>query len=305
MNQKQKLQISFRTLEVVIPFPSEEGPYFMLNLTRLIVAGVMALYTFASFANVLCDESQANQIPLILVEDSKNLSFYDSETIDSIEWSEKMYSAGDSISDRNSRDTFLYTATIMNFLEISSLTGWLLLDTSNQENIFVTRLGLFFLQLSRSSRIQDLWTGIVQEVVPLEEIKFYQGTYTAHQISLKYSNIDAQNEYIKKMSKMLILLGQRLYLLSRSQIQVPFSFISIISYSPKDHYEIWQELLSKLVQWQFEQAQPLLNSYYCDASQSGAEILVIKIPPTPLLDYYIGEFEKWSKSKDVPLSLDL
>ncbi len=261
-------------------------------LKRLIVIISIGALTWSSYAQVECSNFHSlSSPPIVLIESSAALNSMKSLQVHSMDWSQKMESQ-----ETIASDSFIYTSAVMNFLEIASLADSLNTTQDSSPNMMTTRLGLFFVQLKQSQRLAKIWVDLVKEITPKEEQENF--------LEFSTSSI-ALEKYIKQMAHILMLSGQRLHEISKYEIDIPFFSITTIAMSPRTQNILWQNLLFHLVQWQFSMSLEYLEKVYCQAVSNNQDQLVIKIPRTPLLDFYVIEFELWGRTAGTLVQLKL
>lgn len=275
-------------------------------LTRLIGVAVIGALAWNSHAEIQCAPTpDSRKVSIILIEDPSSLSPVDSKQIYYVDWSERMRNNWLGMGESHASDAFIYTSTIMNFLEMASLVEWSNASLSGGQNLMATRLGLFFVQLGQSRVMSRIWNELVKSLIPADQHKNFLGLYPASVILSNYPTHNQKELFVEQLSELLVLTGQRLREETGYEPPIPFSSIIGISINPRLEQDNWQNLLYRLVKWQFHLSEEQLTEIYCDAVSKDADQLVVKIPPTPLLDFYINEFDEWAREQGVPLSLSL
>lgn len=275
-------------------------------LTRLIGVAVIGALAWNSHAEIQCAPSpDSRKVSIVLIEDPSSLSPVDSKQIYYVDWSEKMRNNWLGMGNSHASDAFIYTSTVMNFLEMASLVDWSNASFSSGQNLMATRLGLFFVQLGQSRVMFGIWNELVKSLVPVNQHKNFLGLYPASVILSNYPTHNQKKLYVEQLSELLVLTGQRLREETGYEPSIPFSSIIGVALNPRQEQDSWQTLLYRLVKWQFHLSEDQLKQLYCEAYSQDADQLVVKIPPTPLLDFYINEFDEWAREHDISLSLSL
>lgn len=276
----------------------------MLLLIRLIAVAVTGLFAWNPHAQIQCPGSPTSPT-IILIENSDELASFEGKSIHYLDWSEDMQKNWPGKSNTMASDSFIYTSTVMNFLELASLVAWYDTSVETSQNMMATRIGLFFVQLNQSKTLTGIWNQLIKEHVPISEQQNFLGLIATRLILEKYPDYEQRKTFVEQLAKMIVLSGQQLHKISEYKPNIPFYLITSVAMNPRSQNNLWQELLYRLVEWQFSMSIEHLEKNYCKATSSNAVHLVIKIPPTPLLDFYINEFKLWGRRAGIPIDLGL
>lgn len=271
------------------------------SLTAVIVLSMVSIYAHAS---QFCGNTAFSVIPIVLIEEGGPQpppSYNDGSYL--VDWSD--FISSDIVHDISPQATFIYTTAVMNFLEITSIYDLHSTFRENGDSLLETRLGLFFLQIKQSKLIESLWATSVRHTIgKSSDRNDYTGATSLNKVLQKNTQQEEQRKYLKNLARILVHMGKQLH--QNLKLPTPISFQSILKLNFNyENQQVWQNLLAQLVRWQFASSTEMLKKVYCSSINANAKKLVIKIPPTPLLEFYIQEFAFWGEENSIPTTLEL